>query len=111
VIYRFTGLDGNPSGGLVLGPGPSLYGVAQAENGNVYSLPPPSAAGGVWIQSTVYSFPALSSPRRAHRQILLRSAGTLEGAAICCSARLLVTEFDHENRLRAKGDQTCSRCG
>jgi uncharacterized repeat protein (TIGR03803 family) len=79
VIYRFTDLNGNPSGGLVFGPGRSLYGVAQAGDGNVYSLTPPSAAGGAWIQSTVYSFAGGSSGWDPFGTLAVGIDGTLFG--------------------------------
>lgn len=59
VIYRFTVVDGNPSGALISGPDQSLYGmtgIAGSHSGTVYSLTPPSTDGGVWTQTTLYSF-------------------------------------------------------
>ncbi len=69
VIYGFTGGDDSeaPSGGVLIGPGtagqPILYGAAGADvvgasrNGIVYSLTPPTEAGGAWALTVLYAFP------------------------------------------------------
>jgi uncharacterized repeat protein (TIGR03803 family) len=71
VLYRFTGQNGdgiNPLGGLVYGPRGVLYG-STAEGGTgscsymnipgcgtIYQIQPPSAPGGAWTETVLYSF-------------------------------------------------------
>ena len=74
ILYNFTGVtnqqDGElPDGGLVIDSAGNLYGVTAYGGtggcelfggvdgcGTVYQLTPPSAPGGAWTKTTIYSF-------------------------------------------------------
>jgi len=62
VLYRFTGGSdgGNPSAGLVIGPKGQLYGTTEyggaSADGVVFELTPPSAPGGAWTETVLYTF-------------------------------------------------------
>jgi uncharacterized repeat protein (TIGR03803 family) len=88
VLYQFTGVNGNPSGALVFGLGESLYGATavddttQTVNGTVYSLSPPTVAGGAsteWTQETLYSFPGGSGGSNPLGTLAVSGNGTLFG--------------------------------
>jgi len=62
VLYNFqSGSDGaTPWAGLVIGPRGGLYGTTSAGGtsnyGTVFSLTPPAAAGGRWVEIVLHSF-------------------------------------------------------
>jgi uncharacterized repeat protein (TIGR03803 family) len=65
VLHSFDGIDGgDPTGAVVFGPGGVLYGTTVGKtnyggkpiDGTVFSLTPPSAPGGSWSHSVLYSF-------------------------------------------------------
>jgi uncharacterized repeat protein (TIGR03803 family) len=61
-LYTTQGISGNmfPSGGVVFGPGGSLYGATgyggAAQAGSIFALAPGS--GGKWVESELYEFPS-----------------------------------------------------
>jgi uncharacterized repeat protein (TIGR03803 family) len=67
ILYSFTGGDDGlqPSSSVILGNGPlfgeTLYGGA-SNAGIVYKLTPPTAPGGVWTETTLYSFCVAGNP-------------------------------------------------
>jgi uncharacterized repeat protein (TIGR03803 family) len=77
VIYRFTELDGAPSGALVFGFNQSLYG--NTHGGSVYSLTPPSGGGTTWTQTTLYVFPGGAGGSDPVGTLALGKNGTLFG--------------------------------
>ncbi len=61
VLHTFAGgSDGsNPPAGVAIGDGGVLYGVTSGTHffpNNVFSLTPPAAPGGAWIETVLYSF-------------------------------------------------------
>lgn len=68
VLYSFTGGNdgGAPVAGVVIGGDGVLYGTTQSGGtegaGVVFSLAPPTAAGGAWTKTTLYSFNPGSPP-------------------------------------------------
>jgi hypothetical protein len=67
VLHAFTGTNGDgagPQASLVFGPHKSLYGTTYSggaapgdtANGTVFHLTPPSAAGGTWTETVLFSF-------------------------------------------------------
>jgi uncharacterized repeat protein (TIGR03803 family) len=83
VIYQFTNADvSSPSSAVVFGSGGSLYGTAGTKSGfggAVYSLTPPSEAGGAWTETTLYGFPSGSDGSDPLGPLGDRSDGTLFG--------------------------------
>jgi uncharacterized repeat protein (TIGR03803 family) len=82
VIYQFTDVYGAPSGGLAFGPGGSLYGElggAGETQGTVYSLTPPSSAGGAWTETNLYNFPEGSGGSRPRGTLAVGNNGRLFG--------------------------------
>jgi uncharacterized repeat protein (TIGR03803 family) len=83
VMYQFTEVNGNPSGGLVFGPGGSLYGTTgtgASHSGTVYSLTLSSTDGGpTWTQSTLYIFPGGAGGSDPVGTLALGVNGTLFG--------------------------------
>jgi len=66
-IHTFTGPDGAFSeAALTVGPGGVLYGTTASGGsaacgcGTVFQLTPPSAPGGVWTESVIYSFAGIN---------------------------------------------------
>src|SRR5579864_832613 len=60
-LYNFPGGPGgaNPEGGVILGTNNSLFGTTFAGGagwGTVFELTPPSAPGGNWTPSVLYTF-------------------------------------------------------
>jgi uncharacterized repeat protein (TIGR03803 family) len=64
VLYSFRGFglaDGaEPNGGVLIGPGGSLYGATYYggtnNGGTVYELAPPSSPSGSWTETLLHSF-------------------------------------------------------
>jgi hypothetical protein len=61
VIHSFAGSDGAfPNSGLAFGPTGSLFGVTPNGGsdgvGAIFTLKPPSVAGGAWTQTVLYSY-------------------------------------------------------
>jgi len=63
VLYNFPGGTGgarNPFGTLTAGPGPVYYGTAilsgTNQTGIVFSITPPSVAGGSWTEQVIHTF-------------------------------------------------------
>ncbi len=67
-LYVFTGLNGGgcgPVGAPAIGADGALYGITSnggAFWGTVYRLEPPDGIGGSWTESTLYTFPSITSP-------------------------------------------------
>lgn len=91
VVYSFTGQNGDgsgPAGTLALGKNGELYGLTTAggssNNGTVYRLAPPAAAGEPWTESILYSFalPNFSAPQGypADIGLIVGDRGELYGA-------------------------------
>ncbi|HUO33235.1 MAG TPA: choice-of-anchor tandem repeat GloVer-containing protein [Bryobacteraceae bacterium] len=61
-LYTFTGGDdgGGPAAGVTIGPGGVLYGTAELKGassvGTAFSLTPPAAPGGAWVEATLHTF-------------------------------------------------------
>ena len=58
VLHSFSGPDGsNPRASLVFGSSGALYGTTEglAGPGTIFELAPPSTAGGVWTEATLYT--------------------------------------------------------
>jgi uncharacterized repeat protein (TIGR03803 family) len=62
MVYSIGALDDGPSAGVAIGSGGVLYGVTQYGGGpyggpgTVFSLAPPSSAGGLWNQTILSNF-------------------------------------------------------
>jgi len=98
ILYNFTGVgnqqDGElPNGGLVIDSAGNLYGVTAyggaggcvlfggvAGCGIVFELSPPSAPGGAWTKSTIYSFRGGADGQLPNGSLTLDKAGNLYGA-------------------------------
>ncbi|HXM44665.1 MAG TPA: choice-of-anchor tandem repeat GloVer-containing protein, partial [Bryobacteraceae bacterium] len=82
--------------GLPLGYGQSLYGASpggNVENGAVYRLTPPPAAGGAWTYTTLYTFPGGSPGSSAVGGLTAGTGGTLFGVTSYGGYRGLNTSF------------------
>ena len=83
VLSQFTSDNiGPPSGALVFGAGGSLYGGTGGQGlsgGTVYSLTPPSVAGGAWTEAALYSFPGGSGGFGIAGPLAVGSGGGLFG--------------------------------
>jgi len=61
-LYTFTGGDdgASPAAGVTIGPGGVLYGTAELKGaaglGTAFSLTPPGAPGGEWVEATLHTF-------------------------------------------------------
>lgn len=97
ILYNFTGVthqDGQlPSGGPIIDAGGNLYGVTAyggtggcvvvgglAGCGTVYEVAPPSAPGGEWTKTTIYSFQGGADGYLPIGNLTFDSAGNLYGA-------------------------------
>ena len=93
-IHTFTGSDGaNPQDALTIGPGGVLYGTTQYGGsgvcpthgavdscGTVFQLTPPSAPGGTWAESVIYSFTGTNGDGAAPvSSVVLGKNGALYG--------------------------------
>ena len=79
-LYQFPSNSVTPPGALVFGAGQSLYGTTGTGSGGaVYSLTAPSAAGGGWTQTTLYSFVNGSGGWRPRGTLAGGTDGTLCG--------------------------------
>ena len=86
VLYNFAGNgDGaNPIGDLVFDPSGNLYGVTQfggtSNQGTVFELSPPSAQGGAWTETLLYSFQGMPSDgAQPAAGLIFDGAGNLYG--------------------------------
>jgi len=86
ILHDFSGPDGaNPDATLVFDSSGTLYGTTQDggtdnNGGTVFAMTPPSAAGGTWTQSVVYSFDGVyNEPHSPHGGVTLGPSGTLFG--------------------------------
>lgn len=73
-LYAFTGgADGCSPSGVILDQHGNLFGQTVAgganQNGTIFELIPPGAAGGSWTEQTIYTFPAVpAAPALKARQ-------------------------------------------
>ena len=88
VLYSFKGgTDGvNPSTDLVADRQGNLYGATteggQYGWGTVFQLTPPSAPGGVWTESVLYSFQAGDDGAGPYAGLIMDQAGNLYGTTL-----------------------------
>jgi uncharacterized repeat protein (TIGR03803 family) len=85
VLHCFSGSDGaNPIGGVVIGTGGVLYGTTAyggaMGNGTVYSLTPPAAPGGTWMETTLHSFSGGRDGGNSIAGVVIDGDGVLYGA-------------------------------
>lgn len=99
-LYSFSGHSGdgaNPSGGLVVGAGGSLYGTTAYGGifgaGTVFELSPPSA-GGAWTETVIYNFTGGNDGGYPQEGVTLGSGGALYGAALYGGASGMGTVFE-----------------
>lgn len=82
VIYNFTG-DGRQPAGIVLGASGSLYGVTTYGGaygaGTAFALSPPSAPGGVWTATVIYTFTGAADGDAPLQPPVVAGDGTLYG--------------------------------
>jgi uncharacterized repeat protein (TIGR03803 family) len=83
-LYSFTGLgDGASPSSLVIGGGGVLYGTTESGGssnaGTVFSMTPPSSAGGSWTQTVLYNFTSVDGAS-ASAIVAAESGGVLYGA-------------------------------
>jgi uncharacterized repeat protein (TIGR03803 family) len=89
VLFSFNGSDGlepGPNSTLAFGSNGALYGTTleggSGDNGGtVFELAPPAAAGGVWTQKVLYSFPGQTGMRLPFGGVLVGPDGALYGTA------------------------------
>ena len=99
VLYSFSGgSDGSePVGGLVLSQNGVLYGVTllggAAGYGVVYALTPPTAPGGAWVETTVYSFQNLLDGGTPRGPLVAYKNGDLVGTCRDGGQQALGTAF------------------
>jgi uncharacterized repeat protein (TIGR03803 family) len=90
-LYSFTAAAGDgaaPNGGLVLIKSGVIYGTTKgggtAGNGTVFSLSPPTAAGGSWTETVLYRFSSNNSgPYGPRAGVIAGKGGTLYGTTCC----------------------------
>jgi uncharacterized repeat protein (TIGR03803 family) len=90
VLYSFQGGldDGNSPQALTLGPGGVFYGMTYLgganNDGTVFELAPPAAAGGTWTETTIYSFGAYQgdvTPASSIAGLVASKTGAVYGTA------------------------------
>lgn len=88
ILYPFTGLNGdgsNPNAGVIAGANGVLYGTTQrggaADAGTVFQLTPPSAPGGAWTETVLYSFMRGNDGGYPLAGLTLGKGGVLYGTA------------------------------
>ena len=86
VLYTFTNENndaGNPQAGVVIGPGGLLYGTSArggtSGGGTVFSLTPPSSAGGAWTETVLVSFKWGGRGYEPQSSLTAANGGTLYG--------------------------------
>jgi uncharacterized repeat protein (TIGR03803 family) len=84
ILHTFTGgADGVSPGGVIRGPGGTLYGTTggggTANAGVVYKLQPPAQAGGEWIETVLYSFTGGADGADPDAAPIIDSEGNLYG--------------------------------
>jgi uncharacterized repeat protein (TIGR03803 family) len=90
VLHSFTGASGDgatPSGGLIIGSGPGgrpvLYGTTLfgggSNSGTVFSLTPPTSAGGSWTETVLHSFTGVSGDGAYPSSMVIGPDGVLYG--------------------------------
>jgi uncharacterized repeat protein (TIGR03803 family) len=99
VLYNFGGYpsDGSyPTANVAIGGGGVLYGTTKigGENnsGTVFSLTPPSSAGGAWTETVLYSFPSEIYGCQPG-QLMAGSRGVLYGVTLACGTSNASTVF------------------
>jgi len=88
VLYSFTGANGDgqyPNANVTAGANGVLYGTTQSggasDRGTVFQLTPPSAPGGAWTETVLYSFTGASDGGNPLCSMTLGSGGVLYGTA------------------------------
>src|SRR3984957_20496932 len=101
VIYRFTSENGDgnqPLGKLVLGPGGALYGTAEDGGafgyGTVFELKPPAGRGGLWSETTLYSFTGQNGDGANPNNLTMSDNGVLYGTTLDLFAGQAGTVFE-----------------
>jgi len=83
VIHGFRDPDGAVPGGLVIGSGGVIYGNTLFGGaygyGTVFSLTPPSASGGAWTETTLYSFTGGTDGSSPSFGVVIGPGGVLYG--------------------------------
>jgi uncharacterized repeat protein (TIGR03803 family) len=89
VLYSFTGMNGDgtsPIGGLVIGANGALYGTDEAGgtpgHGTVFELAPPTSSGGLWTETTLYSFTGLGDENAPYSSLVFGKNGVLYGTTL-----------------------------
>ncbi|HLY18317.1 MAG TPA: choice-of-anchor tandem repeat GloVer-containing protein, partial [Bryobacteraceae bacterium] len=90
ILHFFTGSPGdgaNPHTAVTPGPGGVYYGTTYnggaSNNGTVFQLTPPAAAGGAWTESVLYSFAGTPTDgANPHGDMVLGPGGILYGTTL-----------------------------
>jgi|HubBroStandDraft_1064217.scaffolds.fasta_scaffold08898_3 uncharacterized repeat protein (TIGR03803 family) len=86
-LHAFGGPgDGSePSAGVTIGIGGVLYGTTpyggSSNGGTVYSLTPPTSAGGAWTETVLYNFTPLAGGFSPYTALVAGKGGVLYGVA------------------------------
>jgi uncharacterized repeat protein (TIGR03803 family) len=89
VLFSFNGADGaspSPNSTLAFSSSGALYGTTFAggsgdSGGTVFELAPPTAVGGAWTQTVLYSLPGSTGMRAPWGGVLVGPGGQLYGTA------------------------------
>jgi uncharacterized repeat protein (TIGR03803 family) len=83
VLHSFSGSDGSgPYAGVVIGSGGVLYGTTQYGGtsfslGTVFSVTPPSSAGGLWTETVLHSFVSADRGQEPAARVVIGAGGAL----------------------------------
>lgn len=102
VLHEFTGQGGDgsePFGGLVIGASGELYGTTSYGGtfgyGTVFELAPPTAPGGTWTATILYSFAgAPNDGRQPSAALVIGSGRALYGTTLLGGASNFGTVFE-----------------
>jgi uncharacterized repeat protein (TIGR03803 family) len=86
VLYQFGGISPAGPAGVVPGPGGALYGTTAAGgtygDGTVFRMNPPSAPGGSWTETVLWSFGSPGDGATPAGPIAIDGSGVIHGVTI-----------------------------